>query len=488
MKNKPIKTGFHSLGLVFAALVFFLPGFLSHHGSGGEFHSLTQNSPVDPLPVFLAGSGSCSGRACHGSADPKPDSPILRNEYSTWLAHDKHARSFETLLSPRSKRMAENLGILAAHRDLRCLACHGNPGLALPQSLQDSPLEIGIGCESCHGRATSKWLGLHTTPSWKNPQGLSKSQQYQKEGMNYLGDAFSQATVCVGCHVGAPADPENGLPARDLNHDLMAAGHPRLTFETFSHLANMPPHWNVKKYDSQPQRDLETWFAGQLATGQAMAGLLAYRAEKAQKDLAPWPEFADFSCLACHADFQSPSWRNSTKYLQGRKPGSSFLSPWTRALLPEALGISGVDATASLAALNQLIKEMRGYQPEARKVAPAAGKLAEELDKSIREIRQRSAVNPYGNYLGLPVAPMILDSSAGKQLLEQLKKKDISAVSWDESAQIYLALRAIARAEGKGSNPEPWGNIIFPLGFEGPVNYQPNPDQIRKALNNLLAP
>ena len=67
--------------------------------------------------------------------------------------------------------------------------------------------------------------------------------------MRALDAPLVQAQVCVGCHVGAPA--KDGVPARDLNHDLMAAGHPRLIFELSSYQANMPPHWRHGQVQGQ---------------------------------------------------------------------------------------------------------------------------------------------------------------------------------------------------------------------------------------------
>ena len=76
----------------------------------------------------------------------------------------------------------------------------------------------GVNCESCHGPA-QLWLAEHTQYGWNNRPPLEK----ERLGMRPTRELPERAAVCVGCHVGPPG--------RDMNHDLIAAGHPRLNFE-----------------------------------------------------------------------------------------------------------------------------------------------------------------------------------------------------------------------------------------------------------------
>ena len=82
----------------------------------------------------IATSSSCSGRGCHGGSEPVLGQIVQQNEFSSWIAHDKHGKAYESLLSDRAKTMAKNLGIAAAHKDLRCLAYHTTPQIAQEQS------------------------------------------------------------------------------------------------------------------------------------------------------------------------------------------------------------------------------------------------------------------------------------------------------------------------------------------------------------------
>ena len=78
-----------------------------------------------------------------------------------------------------------------------------------------------------------KWLDAH-----RQIPPLPKAK-LESSAMTDTSDPRKLVRVCVGCHVGAPE--QDGLPAREVTHDLLAAGHPRLNFEFTVFLANLPP-------------------------------------------------------------------------------------------------------------------------------------------------------------------------------------------------------------------------------------------------------
>src|SRR6185312_10631892 len=127
---------------------------------------------------------------------------------------------------------------------------------------------------------------------------------YQQSGMARLYDIGERALACAGCHVGAPADPERGYPVRDMNHDMIAAGHPRLNFDFADYQRRLPPHWQEKDRlaaaatPRPPDFEAKGWLVGRVAAAEAACRLTADRARR----LAPWPEFAEFNCYACHHD------------------------------------------------------------------------------------------------------------------------------------------------------------------------------------------
>src|SRR5882757_6093999 len=75
------------------------------------------------MPMFN-GPGSCSSPSCHGGVQPRSDTSVLQNEYSTWVLKDKHAQAFAALSLPVAVRMAKILGLPRAFDAPKCLACH----------------------------------------------------------------------------------------------------------------------------------------------------------------------------------------------------------------------------------------------------------------------------------------------------------------------------------------------------------------------------
>jgi hypothetical protein len=188
-----------------------------------------------------------------------------------------------------------------------------------------------------------------------------------------------RARTCVPCHVGGPG--------HDVDHDLIAAGHPRLNFEYTSHLEAMPKHWTEASSPKQPASidpDVRAWVHGQLIAAQASASLLADRAlgtmvqDPNQRHARPWPEFAEYDCGSCHHDLSEPSW--SSRGGAGTALGSLTWNGW---YLPLATAIAEQGGVIKLSApgspLNELRRLMAMPEPDPRSVERLAGAVAEEL-------------------------------------------------------------------------------------------------------------
>jgi hypothetical protein len=428
------------------------------------------------LANSIAGRAACSGRACHGSLEPNA-SGIRQNEFTTWILHDKHARAYEVLTGERGRRIGHNLGIAHPEKDARCLACHTTPQLAgaIPEELV--PLRAdGVGCEACHGPAKASrvigseryepWMQAHVTAAWKKLEGKAKETAYQNHGMTPLFDLEVQAKTCAGCHVGAPADPVSFLPARDLNHDLMAAGHPRLMFELSTYRANMPPHWRTDLHANTPGYEALVWAIGQIESAKASAELSADRAKRAAEGKAPWPEFAEAACFSCHADLRTPSWRRqAADYYAGRTPGAIPANRWYAALLPTLGAVAKDKAAPADKALRDLAAELNKPAPNPTKVAALAGTATADLDQLLAAVK-----------------PLSMDAANLKALTEGLAKQadTIKQPDWDELAQIALAAAALRDAAGKGSSAEAlqpldgvFRQLAFPPPYESPEGYTP---------------
>src|SRR5262249_48335933 len=139
---------------------------------------------------------------------------------------------------------------------------------------------------------------------------------------------------------------EGSVPVRDVNHDLIAAGHPRLNFEFAAFQANMPKHWEPTADEKKPEYEFKSWAVGQAASAKAALDLLAYRAGHESQ---PWPEFTEYGCFACHHDLGASKdkdkgyvdWRQTPEHYKGRRPGALPWGTWYFALLPAALESQG---------------------------------------------------------------------------------------------------------------------------------------------------
>jgi hypothetical protein len=364
--------------------------------------------------------------------------------------------------------MAEALTLGDATKADRCTACHSlsigstHPG-TVPGITAAALLADGVGCEACHGPA-EKYLAQHTLNRWHRPGDTKFDPRF---GMTDTANIASRAAICAGCHVGQP--DADGHSWRDVNHDLIAAGHPRLNFEFSAYIANLPPHWNVKR-DPERFDELNSWVAGQLATADAALELLDSRAaaapsapSAAERTFVPgvWPELSEYDCFSCHHDLRGNSWRQDYSRNTGApersaalpadhsKPprGSPGWGTWyfqgprilaaTSAVMPHPSGNNW------LARLNLLTTSMQTALPDAAAVRQEANNCRAGLaaSSSAFEASLTSAV---------PTDRDALRSALLKSLDGQFHRQ--RPRDWDEFVQYYLALVAIERSHAKGSD------------------------------------
>jgi hypothetical protein len=379
-------------------------------------------APASKQPTLIAsspvvGTYGCSARACHGGLEPLRGPGVLQNEHTTWILHDPHADAYRVLFDDRSKSIAKNLGGQApAHEDVRCLACHTNPWTATAEKTPAILEErlFGVGCEACHGAARD-WFKDHTRPDWEKLE----PKQKKARGMIPVSDLASRVEACAGCHVGAAPDAM-GAPLRDVNHDLIAAGHPRLDFEFGAFQANMPRHW--KDTEKKPGSAAQAWTIGQLGAAQAALKLLEYRTHDEKR----WPEFAEYDCYACHHSLHEPSARQQHGY-EGRRPGSFPWGTWYFAM-PRALATPAAGGEARKL-LDELAQVMQGPYPDRKQVEKQAGQTGTQFEQWLQKVNESG------------------DSSA-KLLKALTMDPKLAEASWDSATQLYLALFSLDEVRG----------------------------------------
>lgn len=248
-----------------------------------------------PVPQFSQdkhlGVASCSTGVCHGKSVEDVKENVKMTEYRTWLQFDDHSKAYKTLLKPTSKQMAQKLGLKSAHTAKICLDCHAD-NIPLEKRGKKFQITDGVGCEACHGGA-QRWLPDHKEPGATHEKniglGLYPSEKSRDRGK-----------LCLSCHL--------GTKDKFVTHRIMAAGHPRLSFELESFTQNQPAHYKVD--DDYEKRkgsisSVNMWITGLLFKANAQLQLLQSN-QFIQHGL--FPELSFYECHSCHRAMSPSRW------------------------------------------------------------------------------------------------------------------------------------------------------------------------------------
>lgn len=288
------------------------------------------------------GTLSCASASCHGQ-DPETVPGIslggkwLHQESTIWEEHDPHARAARILDTAEFRRILTRVSGQAEDAPFdpvvyrQCAACHDPAGIAALDHATRQGLAApdrraaprGVGCESCHG-AAQDWLTSHY-------QGNFTAERRQAAGMIDTRDLLTRGRVCAQCHVGDER--------HDMNHDMIAAGHPPLRFELTSyHDLIRVKHWRESARTAVSEFKFQMWLAGRWAVADATLGLLADRAarslppktsnHKSTQSEGVWPELAEYDCFACHQRLRVGERQAAQESRLSREPKLSAIPRW----------------------------------------------------------------------------------------------------------------------------------------------------------------
>lgn len=344
--------------------------------------------PAEPPPVrgMYLGVVSCAGSGCHGSPAPVANAPVLMNEYDSWVhaPAPTHVRAYDALLLPRSRQIARNLQLPAAPEQSNlCLDCHT---LNVPASKVSGAVDAtdGVSCESCHGPA-SGWRAGHVEEGWTHEKSVAA-------GMTDLRDLPTRARTCLACHMGSGDTV--------VDHQLIAAGHPVLTFEldNFTESRHVPPHWKIEPGDDT--HGFRAWAVGQAVALEESARLAAAAAAGPR-----WPEFSQMSCAGCHHALREGAWRQERGY--ARAPGLPLWSSarWVAlrhivaSVDPRELPSLEADVDRLAGAIARM-RDPAGAASAANDVASRMARLVRRIDSArwdearVRDLMRRIASDP----------------------------------------------------------------------------------------------
>lgn len=441
---------------------------------GGHRDGGNERAELNRSAGQYLGAGSCATNGCHGG---RGGPQAAGSEYNVWLGHDPHARAYEVLLGYRSRRMAELLGLQQpAHEAAVCLACHAAAGEntygwtpAFAGVTNDAPHLVaeGVSCEACHGPAGG-WLDRHPTANWKQLSIAEKTEL----GMVDTDDLDVRLARCLQCHVSGPDG--------EVDHELLAAGHPRLAFEAGVFHANWPKHWpGPTDPEELGSEEAKIWAAGQVATLRARMELLAHRAVD---DSRPWPELSEYDCFGCHRGLRSEG--SPAQGTGAGRRGSLGSLVWNRGptALLEILGESG--PAAAPAGVLSLVDRVQATMESA--VVPDRAKVADEALRTARELGQWTK-----SLAGADYSPAVRRRLAAR-LARQVA--DAPALTWDGVVATYLAVAALELRIERGSNGlaavEPAellgglrGALQWKPDYDSPVEFRP--EQARAELSRI---
>jgi hypothetical protein len=303
------------------------------------------------------GVASCASSVCHGATQPFRESNVMQNEFAYWQEFDPHAtRAFQSLASAEGQAIARKLGLGDATQAAVCLDCHAD-NVPADKRGEKFQLSDGVGCEACHGGA-ELWINAHADKGATHAANLEL-------GLYPTEDPVRRAELCLSCHM--------GTPDRMITHEIMGAGHPRLSFEldTFTWLN---PHYQIDEdYITRKGRwnGVRDWGVGQ---GIAAATLLETLVDERHGWQGIFPELVLFDCHACHKPMEGGTWARRPG--TGLGPGVVRLNDANLVMFRHVLSVvdrGGAEELGRLTrALHQATTSSRGATFEAaRKLAAA---------------------------------------------------------------------------------------------------------------------
>lgn len=271
------------------------------------FPVATANSNSMASDARYEGVASCAGSTCHGRAEG--NGPVVRqDEISTWQEPSSqsgaHARAYAVLAGRRGQQIADSLGLGPATQASDCLGCHAT----FAPKAQRGPkflLSDGVGCESCHGPAEG-WLASHYARPATHASNIA-------DGLIALDQPQVRANNCLDCHYGSKNT------GQFVTHAMMAAGHPRVSFELDLFSALQQHHNEDDDYRARKgvMNSVRFWAVGQAEAVKRSTGL--YTDPEFGMEGA-FPQFYFYDCHSCHRAIQDADTRNLTHEANPERP------------------------------------------------------------------------------------------------------------------------------------------------------------------------
>ena len=356
------------------------------------------------------GVATCATSQCHGKSRAENDRNVQLNEYTMWIDSDRHSIAYRTLETDESLTMARKLGIGDPTEAKICLDCHADN---VPEALRGPKFRLseGVGCEACHG-GSGRWIETHTNRETTHAENLAA-------GLVATERADVRAEVCLSCHL--------GTDDKFATHRIMAAGHPRLSFELELFSANQPAHYTVDEDYVERKGRIPThrlWLTGQI---EQLRQQLEVSRELLDTGGALLPELSLFDCHACHHPMENLRW--TRRRADGLEPGSLRLHLPNMVVLQAVASALGRDELVpTLVDAHRAV--LRGAQSGRGEFDAAVERLLALLDEAAATF----------------AAPMDVEDVARLRLALLRTAAEDRASDYAEAEQIYFGVESLCHA------------------------------------------
>ena len=381
---------------------------------------------------------SCYGSTCH-SRQAASGAVVRQNEILTW--QDKsdvsgaHSRAYLVLLEPRSELIARNLGIGKAHEARECLACHTD---YVEESRRGEAwnIEEGVACEACHGGAED-WLKSHYSGDATHADNVAN-------GLYPTEEPKARARLCMSCHFGSADDPD-----QFVDHRIMGAGHPRLSFELDLFTALQQHHTvddDYRERKSSPD-GVKVWAVGQAI---ALEVVLENFTTPGRDRDGVFPELVFFDCHACHQPISDerawrPDWRPNPARALG--PGIPTFNDANLIMLRAAAETTAPDLAKRLTA------EGRAFHRAVRKDTGRLVATAEALEKTAEELVDRFNTAEFDRAATLEILRRVVDDAIAQQYTNYAGAEQ-AVIAVDTLLSAMIAQNRLKASQAKALRPD----------------------------------
>lgn len=354
------------------------------------------------------GVASCAGATCHGRAEGN-GKVVRQDELAHWQDPSSpggaHSRALAVLNGQRGQQIAASLGLGNAASAPACLGCHSTDAPAALRGERYQQAD-GVGCESCHG-ASGSWIASHYTMAGTHAANVAA-------GLIPLENPRARANVCLDCHFGS------GKPGQFVTHKMMAAGHPRVSFELDLFSALQQHHDEDADYLQRKGRtdSVRLWAVGQ---AEAVRRSLTLFAQPRLASQGLFPEFYFFDCHSCHRTIEDGPSRKLTFEVNPARPQPFGTPPYNdenMILLSAAAKVlapaEGARFDAAARAFHAAMGAGRGEAVTAgNRLAASAGALSAAL--STGSYSADSAFKVIATVAGTAISPRFTDYTGSVQ-------------------------------------------------------------------------